>query len=241
MEKIPIPLYYKLYVDLKEDLEENYKKGDKILTENEICNKYSVSRLTVRRALDELSKEGLIERKRGQGTFYLGRKQEEELSKLTGFTDEAIKQGHKTTSIVLENKLMAIPQELTEEFKMPKDGRVVLLKRVRYLDEEPYAIESSYLNPYADIRILNIIERDMSNESLYRILNDEFGIVFSHAVETLEVTTLNKEEGKFLSQKEGAIAALRTRYTYIKDEKCIEYVRSLYRGDRYKFRIVRRA
>jgi GntR family transcriptional regulator len=241
MEEAPIPLYYKLYLDLKRELEEDYKKGDKLLTENEICDKFGVSRLTVRRALEELSKEGLITRKRGQGTFYTGKKQEEELTRLTGFTDEAAKQGHKTKSIVLENRLIEIPAELVEEFKVPKDGRVVLLKRIRFLDEDPYAIETAYLNPNADIRVLNIIEMDMSKESLYRILTNEYGIKFTHAVETLEVTTLNKEQAKYLSQNEGSIAALRTRYTYIEDKKCIEYVKSVYRGDKYKFKIVRKA
>lgn len=241
MEKVPIPLYYKLYLDLRKELEEEYKKGEKILTEKDMCEKYGVSRLTVRRALEELEKEGLIERKRGQGTFYTGNKQEEELSKLTGFTDEALKQGHRTKSIVLENKLYEVPTELIKEFEIPQNGRVVLLKRVRYLDEEPYAIETAYLNPNADIRVLNIIERDMGKESLYNILINEFGIKLSYALETLEVTTLNKEQSKFLLQKEGAPAALRTRYTYLENGKCIEFVKSIYRGDKYKFRVVRKS
>jgi len=75
MEKVPIPLYYQLYLELKNKLIEEYKKGEKFLTELEICEKYGVSRPTVRKALDELEREGLIERKRGQGTFYTGIKQ----------------------------------------------------------------------------------------------------------------------------------------------------------------------
>lgn len=239
MEKVPIPLYYQLYLELKNKLIEEYKKGEKFLTELEICEKYGVSRPTVRKALDELEREGLIERKRGQGTFYTGIKQEEELSKLTGFTEEAMKQGHKTYSLVLENKLVEIPTDLIKEFGLPKNARVVLLKRVRYLDNEPYALETAYLNPGADIRVLNIIEKDMGKESLYQILTSEYGIRFSKAIETLEVTRLTKEESKYLSQKEGEPAALRTRYTYTDTNQCIEYVISIYRGDKYKFRVVR--
>lgn len=75
------------------------------------------------------------------------------------------------------------------------------MKRVRYLDNEPYALETAYLNPGADIRVLNIIEKDMGKESLYQILTSEYGIRFSKAIETLEVTRLTKEESKYLSQK----------------------------------------
>jgi len=87
MAETPIPLYYKLYVDLKESLNSGkYQKGDKLPTEKDLCQKYGISRLTVRRAMDELRREGFIERLKGKGTFVTGSKREEQLAILTGFT-----------------------------------------------------------------------------------------------------------------------------------------------------------
>jgi len=241
MGETPIPLYYKLYVDLKESLNSGkYQKGDKLPTEKELCQNYGISRLTVRRAMDELRREGFIERLKGKGTFVTGSKREEQLAILTGFTDEARKRGSETRSVVLENKLVRVPADAVELFDIPADAMVVLLKRVRFLEGEPYAIEEAYLNVGADIRFLNITQRDMEKESLYGILRKEFNINISYAEEEMELTRLKKEEARFLRQDQDECAIMRKRFTYTKSDVCIEYVISLYRADKSKFRIVRR-
>lgn len=241
MGETPIPLYYKLYVDLKESLNSGkYQKGDKLPTEKELCQNYGISRLTVRRAMDELRREGFIERLKGKGTFVTGSKREEQLAILTGFTDEARKRGSETRSVVLENKLVRVPADAVELFDIPADAMVVLLKRVRFLEGEPYAIEEAYLNVGADIRFLNITQRDMEKESLYGILRKEFSINISYAEEEMELTRLKKEEARFLRQEQDDCAIMRKRFTYTKSDICIEYVISLYRADKSKFRIVRR-
>lgn len=241
MGETPIPLYYKLYVDLKESLNSGkYQKGDKLPTEKELCQNYGISRLTVRRAMDELRREGFIERLKGKGTFVTGSKREEQLAILTGFTDEARKRGSETRSVVLENKLVRVPADAVGLFDIPADAMVVLLKRVRFLEGEPYAIEEAYLNVGADIRFLNITQRDMEKESLYGILRKEFSINISYAEEEMELTRLKKEEARFLRQDQDECAIMRKRFTYTKSDICIEYVISLYRADKSKFRIIRR-
>jgi len=240
MNETPLPLYYKVYNKIKTQINnDEYKKGEKLPTEKELCDICNVSRLTVRRALDELQREGLIDRKKGKGTFFTGKKREEKLSGLSSFTDEAIKEGDNTSSIVLENKLVTVEPEFIDVFDLPKEAKVVMLKRIRYLNDEAYAIETAYLNPSADLRVLNIIEHDMAKESLYKILKEEFELKLSHAEETLEITALEKEEAEYLRQEKNSPAALRSRYTYLEDGSCIEHVKSVYRGDKYKFKVVR--
>ncbi|MDN5342869.1 GntR family transcriptional regulator [Oceanotoga sp. DSM 15011] len=241
MKDTPLPLYYKVYNKLRADLDSaKYSKGDKLPTEMEICDQFNVSRLTVRRALEELKREGLIERKKGKGTYFTGKKREEQLSNFSSFTNEAHREGDITCSNVLENKLVKVDNEFIRAFDLPEDARVVYLKRVRYLNDEPYAIENAYLNPGADIRVLNIIEKNMSEESLYNILMDEYGLNISYAEETLEVSLLSKEESELLGLKRGEPAVLRRRYTYLDNNHCIEFVKSIYRGDKYKFKVVRK-
>jgi GntR family transcriptional regulator len=241
MSETPFPLYYKLYVELKEALQSGrYLKGDKLPTEKELCLEYGLSRLTVRRAMDELRREGFIERLKGKGTFVTGSKREEQLATLTGFTDDAQKKGREAKSVVLDNRLIRVPADAVDAFKIPADAMVVLLKRVRMLEGEPYAIEEAYLNVGADIRFLNITQRDMESESLYGILRKEFSINISYAQEEMELTRLKRDDARFLKQEINDCAILRKRFTYTKSDVCIEYVISLYRADRSKFRILRR-
>lgn len=235
-----IPAYISIYRTLKKRIEDGtYPK--KLPTEKELCKEFEVSRLTIRRALDELKRERLLVSRKGKGTFVEERKREEQLSTLAGFTEEAVSEGHKAKSIVLKNEILFPPPEVMDAFKLPHKGMVVLLERVRFLDDQPMAIEKCYLNPLVDIRVLNIIKMDMSNESLYRVLKEEFGIRFDHAVEIIEIARLTKSEAEHLGVDEGTYGILRHRLTYTADGACLEYVESIYRGDKYKLKVVRKS
>ncbi|AEH50439.1 GntR family transcriptional regulator [Pseudothermotoga thermarum] len=234
----PVPLYYKVYRDLKQKILDGiYKPGDKIPPESELVAIYNVSRLTIRRALEELRSEGFITRAKGRGTFITGRKEEEQMNVLKGFTDKAKEEGFSVRSLVLENKLVEIPSELVEVFGLEPGTMIILLKRVRYMNDEPVAIESAYLNTSVDVRILNILKKDMSKESLYEFLRNELKIPLLRALEEFEVTQISPSDAKLLSVNPGACALLRKRYTYTTNNRCIEYVRSIYRGDKYRFKI----
>jgi len=141
---------------------------------------------------------------------------------------------------VLSVGLVVPPDEIAKNFGIPADGMVVFLHRVRYLNDEPYGIEMAYLNPLADIRILNIVSRDMSVESLYAILKNELSLVLDHAQENIEVCRLSKEEAFHLSVEEGSYGIARERQTFTNRNLCVEVVRSVYRGDRYRLKVVRR-
>jgi len=233
-----LPLYYKIYSELRTRILNGYYKDGKLPPEMELCKEFKASRITVRNALEQLRREGLIVRSKGSGTFIKRVESEEELTRLTGFTDEM--KGKKVSSKVLENKLVSVPLEAQEQFGLPAGTLVVLLKRVRYIDGKPIAIESAYLNPSVDLRILNILHKDMETSSLYHFLQDELSIMLSYAEEILEVTKVSKEEAQLLNIKHGECAILRKRYTYTETGKCVEYVLSVYRGDEYKFRVIRK-
>lgn len=237
-KEYPVPLYYRIYVDLKEKIMEKvFKPGDRIPSEMELCKIYKASRLTVRKALEELKREGIIERTRGRGTFISGSKEEEQLTVLKGFTDEAKSKGYRVKSKVLENKLIEVPVEARNVFKLEAKTLVVLLKRLRYINDEPVAIEWSYLNPSVNVKILNILKEDMSQKSLYEFLRKEVRLTLSRAVETLEIVNLTEEDARLLGTSPKSCAVLRKRYTYTSENECVEYVLSLYRGDKFKFKI----
>lgn len=238
MEKNVLPLYYRIYTELRKRIMNGYYTDGKLPPEMELCNEFKASRITVRNALEQLRREGLIHREKGSGTFIKKFGSEEQLTKLTGFTDEM--KGKNIRSQVIDNKLIPVPVEAQEHFGLPDGALVVLLKRVRIIDNKPVAIESAYLNPSVDLRLLNILQKDMSTQSLYNFIQQELNIVLSYAEEVLELTHVSKEEAQLLGIKPNECAILRKRYTYTSDNKCIEYVLSLYRGDEYKFKVIRR-
>ncbi len=238
VEEYPVPLYYRVYRELKRRISEGeYKPGDRIPPEIELVKSFGVSRLTIRRALEELKSEGLISRHKGKGTFIVGKKEEESMNVLKGFTDKAKEEGLSVRSHVLENRLVEIPPELCQVFGLEQGAMVVLLRRVRFLNDEPVAIEAAYLNPAVDVRILSILKKDMSKESLYEFLRNELKIPLIRALEELELTHVSSSDAKHLGLQPGACALLRKRYTYTTNGKCVEFVRSIYRGDKYRFKM----
>ncbi len=239
MKEVSVPVYYRIYKELKQRIARGTYPV-KLPTEKKLCDEFNVSRLTLRRALEELKRESIIEASKGRGTFVLEEKREEKIGTLTGFTEEAKRDGRKATSLVLKNTIVAPEEDVAGLFEIPSGGMVVALERVRYLDEEPYGIERAFLNPMVDIRILNVVQRDMSKESLYYILKSELGIVLDHAQETIEVCRMSRDEARHLQVKEGSYAITRERHTYTDHGFCVEIVKSVYRGDRYRLKVVRR-
>lgn len=237
-KKSPIPIYHQLYEILKKEIKGGvFKAGEYLPSENRIAQNYEVSRLTVRQALSELVEEGMVKKKRGKGTLIVHPKNVENLTELRGFTDDARISGHTASSVVLENRLVDAPSVVTDKLKLPIGSKVILLKRLRLLDGTPYAIEWAYINPAADTRILNILEMDMSKSSLYDFFRNTLKIEMQYADETLEMTRADGENAAFLKIRTGDCVVLRKRFTYTDNEKCVEYVQSLYRGDKYKFHI----
>ena len=234
----PIPLYYQIYELLKKRIRSGeFRLGDYLPSENQLTAYYGVSRLTVREALSELAKEGLIEKRKGRGSIVVGPKNIENLTGLHGFTEEAKLAGAKPTSLVLENRLVDAPPYVSEKLGLPHGSKMVLLKRLRFLDNTPYAIESAYLNLMVDVRILNILEMDMSKHSLYEFLRKTLKLKLIYADETLEFAKTTKEAQKLLQLPKDACIVRRNRFTYIEGNRCIEYVQSLYRSDRYTFTV----
>jgi len=97
----------------------------------------------------------------------------------------------------------------------------VLLKRIRYVDKKPIAIESAYINPSIDLRLLNVLQKDMEKESLYRFIQKELSINLSWAEEIFEVTRLSRKEAVWLRVNAGECAILRKRFTYTEERNAL--------------------
>jgi len=238
----PIPLYYQIKLNLKRFIEDNkLKPNDPLPPEEELAKYYKVSRLTVRQAMQELVKEGLIYRIQGKGTYVAENKMISDLSHLTGFSEEMEKIRKKAWSKVLTNKLVKPPEKVADAFHISGEAKVLLLSRLRYEGDRPRSIENAYLNISKYPILRKISQYDMSTKSLYKLLKDEFSIYPTFAEEEIEVVHAEESVAKILGIKEGDCVLSIVRITFSQEKIPIEYVYSNYRKDNFKLRVTLKA
>ncbi len=229
-----IPLYYQLEKIITKMIEEGkLNPGDKLPSERKLADDFLISRMTVRQALNELVNKGKLVRKSGLGTFVAKPKLQYGLFKLTSFTEDMKKRGLKASSKILSLEKIK-PFEMVKNKLEAGDSYVYRLERLRFADDEPMALEISHLK--VDI-CPSLNRKKLKDQSLYQILADEFKIIMNHAEETMEGGLATAREAERLNIQVGDSVLLRERLTYDQNDNPVEFVKSIYRSDRYKFYI----
>lgn len=231
-----IPLYFQVKEYLLREVQTGrYSPDDMIPSERELAEEFELNRLTIRQAINELVQEGILYRQRGVGTFVSTPKIEQPLTKLTSFSTDMQNRGIVPGAQVVSSKIVKAGKIVSAELQVEEYTEVLELVRVRTGNGEPMALERSYL--LAD-RVKPLHDMDMENKSLYNVLEEVCGIKLVRAVQSIEVASVYPEEAGILDigPNESAMLIQRTTYTEGAD-KPLEYVKSLYRGDRYKFMI----
>ncbi len=230
----PLPLYAQLYETLRADIyAQRLKPHEQLPSERELCAQFRVSRMTVRQALFSLTRDGLIYSRVGKGTFVGEPKIDQQLKTLTGFSQEMSSRGSAPSSRVVEAKIQAVSADLAEVIHIPVGAEIVLLTRVRLADRVPLAIETVHLPHYL---CPNLLSHDFSTESLYDVLEREYGYRLTRAEQTIEAALANPREIATLQLIPPAPVLVMERLTFTNQDVLIEHVQSTYRGDRYKFR-----
>ena len=233
----PIPLHYQIKEILQEMIEnEELKPGQSIPTERELCEIQGVSRMTVNKAIMSLVNEGLVYREQGKGTFVSIAKVNREISQLKSFTEQMQENGVVSKTKILSFKVIEATKKYRHELKMPEDeNQIIEIKRLRFSDEQPVAIETAWLPYY----LFKGMTRDIiENKSLYQIFREKYGYYPGKAKQTIEPTMLNDYESKLLNQEKSALALIFRRTTYLENETPIEYTKAIYRSDKYKYQII---
>ena len=228
----PVPLYFQLKTWLLEMIEnDELKPGDCIPSERELSEKHNISRMTVRQAVSELVHEGLLVRKQGKGTFVAEPKIEQGLLELTSFTEDMRQRGLSPSTRPLGVHAEPASKRVARALDLGIDTRVVVVERLRLADGVPMALERSHLAYEVGVPLL---DEDLSG-SLYDVIENKFGIQLARARQTLEPVSATANEAEILEVEEGAPLLALERTSFSSLGRPIEFVRSLYRGDRYKF------
>lgn len=213
-----------------------YKPDSQLPTEAEFCEKYGVSRTTVRTALQQLSVEGYVYRKRGSGTYVSVNKVKQILTTtVEHFSKQITMQGKKPLIKVLQLDVIPADEYLSEQLKIPEGEPVNMLERVRFVNEEPLQYEIAYL-PWYKTPALN---REACEKSLYNFLETQYGLKISKTIESLELFIADKNSAEKLHISLGEPCFALDTIAYLNDGTIIEYSKTIYRGDLAHFVIER--
>lgn len=208
------------------------ESGGCLPTERELCERFSASRMTVRKAVDELEAQHILYRIKGKGTFvYPENLISQSLTRLTGFTEDMQARGKTTSSKILLCELTAATKAVAEKLNLEAGDDVIILRRLRLAEGEPMAIETSYLHGILCRQILH----EPMGDSLYAYMRNVLHIHPTRALQSIEVGTLTDWEASLLGNPELKVSLLTHRQTFNETNQPIEYAISKYRSDRYKY------
>jgi len=206
-----------------------WRPGDQIPTEDEMCEQYQVSKITVKQAIAQLAQEGLLYRHQGKGTFVCSPKIEQGPTQLASFSEQMRQRGQRPGGVLLSCEETPASKKVAAQLRIPAGTPVIQIKRLRLADDEPMGIQTSHI-PLS--RCPQLCAEDVGNGSLYELL-DKHGLRPVSAVERYEAVLSVDDEARLLNVAPGAPVFLVERTAYDRSGVAIEYVRSVMRGDRY--------
>jgi len=167
---LPVPLYHQLQAVLKAEIESRKWRADEQLpNETKIAERFGVSKITVRQALQKLADQGYIRREHGRGTFVARRKFDEGPRELTSFTEEMRRHDLSARSRVLTQYVMAAGAKVADALLIPLESPVFVVKRVRMAGDEPMSVQTAHI-PAAFVPGLELTE----DTSLYEVLQTRY-------------------------------------------------------------------
>jgi GntR family transcriptional regulator len=228
----PLPKYRRIADSLAAEIAAGrLAAGQQIPSERAIAAELGASRMTVRQALRELADRGLIEARVGQGTFVGRPPIQQQLTALSGFTEEMERQGRAPASIVVEAGLRVADAGTAAALGLPSGGEVWRIGRIRLVDGDPVALETTEI---AAARAPGLLEKaDFARASLYATLRAEYGLLPASAEQTLAAAAAEPEVALPLGLSVGAPVLRLTRRTCDPEGRPFEHVRSFYRGDAF--------
>jgi GntR family transcriptional regulator len=211
------------------DLIEQLGVGTAIPSERQLSADLGVSRLTLRAALDDLAREGYLVRRRGSGTYVQQPKISQELT-ITSFSDDMRRRGMVPGSRTLSMTTISAGARLGRFLNVSPSEQIVVVKRLRLADGETMAIETLHI-PAA---LVPGLTPNALAGSFYELLQDRYGVVIAGGTQAIEPTVTNEEESAALGVPLHSPAFLFERTSRDEAGRTVEFVQSVYRGDRYR-------
>jgi GntR family transcriptional regulator len=204
--------------------------GAAIPPERQLAAEYGVSRVTLRQVIGDLVAEGYLSRRQGSGTFVSKPKIAQPLT-MTSFSEDMRRRGLTPGARTLSLEVVSAGAGAGRWLEMSPQHDIVRARRLRLADGEPMAMETLHVPA---VVVPGLSADDLERFSFYELLADKFGVTLGEGLQTIEPTVLDEEEARILQAPVHSPAFLFERVTRDAGGRPIEYVRSLYRGDRYR-------
>ncbi len=240
MEKplVKQPIYQQLYERLRERVESGeFKSASKFLTEREVSAEYDVSRTTANKALSTLVAEGLLEFRKGLGTFVRHGGLDVDLRSLVSFTDRARGAGMKPRTELLEFELIefdTLNDILKGRMGLESGEKVAAMCRLRIADDQPVILE----NRWVRVRYCPAIKAKHVRASIYEYWTKACGLQIGGAEQTIHAVSLTRKQADLLEVSRGAAALLVESIGRLDSGEVLWCEETLYRGDSYVFQNV---
>lgn len=225
-----------IYKQVKEDIgkkinEGTYKSGDRIPAERVLADQYGISRMTLRQALNELEREGLLHREKGRGTFVSAPDLYQE--NLMSFTKTLINRHMTPSTRIIEVSKVLHLRHVSQMMGIHADEPYYKIKRVRCGDDIPIALETVYL----PIMYAKDIDSHDLTESLYGILEQHYGYEMVRSGCEIEAVLANRIQSELLATRRNTALLKISGITYCQGEQMLFYEESYYRSDLYKYHV----
>lgn len=230
-----IPAYQKIQAAIRDRIEAGaLKPGDAVDSERELARVHRVSLMTARHALASLEREGLVERRRGAGTFVAPPRIH--FNKLMSYTEQMLARGLAPISKVIAAKIVEDEEEIAGRLSLPSGEKLVKIERVRHTSDEPFAVETCYLPAE---RFSELVREPLGKSSLFSLLEREYDLQLTYADEEVDATAADARIAQLLEVPRGSPVLRIRQIIYSSNGKPVIYVVGFYRSERHSLFIRR--
>ena len=229
------PAYQRIQSAIRTQIEAGeLKPGDAVASERELARMHSVSLMTARHALAGLEHEGMVERRRGAGTFVAPPRIH--FNKLMSYTEQMASRGLSAASKLITAKIIVQEEEIAARLGLPARSKMVKIERVRHASEEPFALETCYLPAE---RFPGLAQQPLGRGSLFSILEHDYDVRLTYADEEVDATAADPRVAQALQVPRGSSVMRIRQVIYGANAKPVIYVIGLYRAERHSLFIRR--
>jgi DNA-binding GntR family transcriptional regulator len=228
-----LPRYLQIVEELLDEIERGeIEPGDRLPSERALSERFTVNRRTLRNSLDVLERRGLVERRQGAGTFITNPRFERKAGEFFPFTEGIRHRGFEPGSVIISLQRLPTSPSVAEQLQINESEEVWRFHRLRSVNGEPFLVETFSLPASLAPEIDTF---DLSDRSVYDVLEHEYGVIIDKARLSLEAVAISEFEAELLRVPIGSPAMLERHLAFDATGRPVDYGYDVYRGDRVRF------
>jgi len=233
--RLALPAYQRIQLAIRKRIDSGHlRPGDPVSSERDLAKLHAVSLMTARHALASLEREGVVERRRGVGTFVSSPKIH--FNKLMSYTEQMAARSLTAASKILYAKIIDNEPDAAARLSLAPTKSLIKLERLRHAADEPFALETCYLSAED---FPGLLESPLGRDSLFSTLERNYDVRLGYADEEIDATAADPRTAELLNvPRRDPLLRIR-QVIYSTRGKAIIYVLGIYRSDRHNF-VIRR-